>query len=151
VGRKVMEIKMKKFFGEFKEFIMRGNVMDLAVAVIIGGAFQSIVSSLCDDVITPLIQLIISKAIGVDSIDEMTKVLNVGTIQFGHFISAIINFIIMAFIIFILVKIVNKAMAIGKKKEEEEEEATTKICPHCKSEINIEATKCPFCTSDIEE
>ncbi len=146
-----MEIKMKKFFGEFKEFIMRGNVMDLAVAVIIGGAFQSIVSSLCDDVITPLIQLIISKAIGVDSIDEMTKVLNVGTIQFGHFISAIINFIIMAFIIFILVKIVNKAMAIGKKKEEEEEEATTKICPHCKSEINIEATKCPFCTSDIEE
>ncbi|MEE3333853.1 MAG: large conductance mechanosensitive channel protein MscL [Ruminococcus sp.] len=142
---------MKKFFGEFKEFIMRGNVMDLAVAVIIGGAFQSIVSSLCDDVITPLIQLIISKAIGVDSIDEMTKVLNVGTIQFGHFISAIINFIIMAFIIFILVKIVNKAMAIGKKKEEEEEEATTKICPHCKSEINIEATKCPFCTSDIEE
>ncbi|MBQ5398303.1 MAG: large conductance mechanosensitive channel protein MscL [Ruminococcus sp.] len=142
---------MKKFFGEFKEFVMRGNVMDLAVAVIIGAAFQSIVSSLCDDIITPLIQLIISKVIGVNSIDEMTKVLNVGPIQFGHFISAIINFLIMAFIIFILVKAVNKVMSIGKKKEEEEEEATTKICPHCKSEINIEATKCPFCTSDIEE
>lgn len=142
---------MKKFFGEFKEFVMRGNVMDLAVAVIIGAAFQSIVSSLCDDIITPLIQLIISKVIGVNSIDEMTKVLNVGPIQFGHFISAIINFLIMAFIIFILVKAVNKVMSIGKKEEEEEEEATTKICPHCKSEINIEATKCPFCTSDIEE
>ncbi len=145
-----MAIIMKKFFGEFKEFIMRGNVMDLAVAVIIGGAFQSIVSSLCDDIITPFIQLIIGKVIGVESIDEMTKVLNVGPIQFGAFVSAIINFIIMAFIIFILVKIVNKAMTIGKKKEEEEEEATTKVCPHCKSEIHIDATKCPFCTGDIE-
>lgn len=141
---------MKKFFGEFKEFVMRGNVMELAVAVIIGGAFQGIVSSLCDDIITPFIQLIISKIIGVNSIEEMTTVLNVDTIKFGAFISAVINFIIMAFIIFILVKIVNKALTIGKKKEEEEEEATTKICPHCKSEINIEATKCPFCTGDIE-
>lgn len=142
---------MKKFFSEFKEFIMRGNVMDLAVAVIIGGAFQSIVSSLCNDVITPLIQFIIGAMLGVDSIDEMTKVLNVGPIAFGSFISAVINFIIMAFIIFLLVKIVNRAMTIGKKKEEEIEEVTTKICPHCKSEIHIDATKCPHCTADIEE
>ena len=142
---------MKKFFSEFKEFIMRGNVMDLAVAVIIGGAFQSIVSSLCDDVITPLIQYIIGMITGAQSIDEMMQVLNVGPISFGNFISAIINFIIMAFIIFILVKVVNKAMAIGKKKEEEVEEVTTKTCPHCKSEIHIEATKCPHCTADIEE
>ncbi len=141
---------MKKFFGEFKEFIMRGNVMDLAVAVIIGAAFGAIVTALCDKIITPLIQLLIGSIFG-KSIDEMTKVLNVGPIEFGAFISAVLNFIIMAFIIFLMVKAVNKAMAIGKKKEEEEEEATTKICPHCKSEINIEATKCPFCTSDIPE
>lgn len=140
---------MKKFFSEFKTFVMRGNVLDLAVAVIIGGAFQTIVSSLCDDIITPVIQLIISKCIGVDSIEEMTKVLNVGTVQFGNFISAIINFIIMAIIIFILVKMVNKLMNI-KKKDEPEEEPTTKECPFCKSEINIEATKCPHCTSDVE-
>lgn len=142
---------MKKVFGEFKEFVMRGNVLDLAVAVIIGGAFQTIVSSLCNDVITPFIQLIISKCIGVDSIDEMTKVLNVGTIQFGNFISAIINFLIMAVIIFCLVKFINKVMSIGKKKEEEEEEETTKTCPFCKSEIDIEATRCPHCTSVLEE
>lgn len=142
---------MKKVFGEFKEFVMRGNVLDLAVAVIIGGAFQTIVSSLCDDVITPLIQLIISKCIGVDSIEEMTKVLNVGTIQLGNFISAIINFLIMAVIIFCLVKFINRVMSIGKKKEEEEEEETTKTCPFCKSEIDIEATRCPHCTSVLEE
>ena len=142
---------MKKVFGEFKEFVMRGNVLDLAVAVIIGGAFQTIVSSLCDDVITPFIQLIISKCIGVDSIEEMTRVLNVGTIQFGNFISAIINFLIMAVIIFCLVKFINKVMSIGKKKEEEKEEETTKNCPFCKSEIDIEATRCPHCTSVLEE
>ena len=139
---------MKKIFGEFKEFVMRGNVLDLAVAVIIGGAFQTIVSSLCDDVITPFIQLIISKCIGVDSIEEMTKVLNVGTIQLGNFISAIINFLIMAVIIFCLVKFINRVMSIGKKKEEEE---TTKTCPFCKSDIDIEATRCPHCTSVLEE
>lgn len=138
---------MKKLFGEFKTFIMRGNVLDLAVAVIIGAAFQTIVSSLCDDIITPAIQLIISKCAGVDSIDEMTKVLNVGTINFGNFISAIINFLIMAIIIFMIVKAVNKIMTIGKK--EVEEEPTTKECPFCKSEISIEATKCPHCTSDV--
>ena len=141
---------MKKFFAEFKEFIMRGNVMDLAVAVIIGGAFQAIVSSLCDDVITPFIQMIIGWCTGAQSIDEMTKSLNVGPIQFGNFLSAVINFIIMAFIIFILIKVINKAMAIGKKKEEEIEEETEKDCPYCYTKIDIKATRCPHCTSKLE-
>ncbi|MCR5652372.1 MAG: large conductance mechanosensitive channel protein MscL [Ruminococcus sp.] len=141
---------MKKFFSEFKEFIMRGNVMDLAVAVIIGAAFGAIVTALCDKIITPLIQLIIGSIFG-KSIDEMTKVLNVGPIEFGAFISAVINFIIMALIIFLMIKAVNKAMTIGKKKEEEEEAATTKECPFCKSEIAIDATRCPHCTSQLEE
>ena len=141
---------MKKFFSEFKEFIMRGNVMDLAVAVIIGAAFGAIVTALCDKIITPLIQLIIGTIFG-KSIDEMTQVLNVGPIEFGAFISAVINFIIMAFIIFLIIKAVNKAMDLGKKKEEEEEAATTKECPFCKSEISIDATRCPHCTSQLEE
>jgi len=141
---------LKKLISEFKEFITRGNVLDLAVAVIIGGAFQTIVNSLCNDIITPFIQLIISKCLGVKSIDEMTKVLNVGTIQFGNFISAIINFLIMAVIIFTMVKIVNKIMTICKKEEDVVEEATTKDCPYCKSEIDIDATRCPHCTSKLE-
>ena len=121
-----------------------------AVAVIIGAAFGAIVTALCDKIITPLIQLIIGSIFG-KSIDEMTKILNVGPIEFGAFISAVLNFIIMAFIIFLMVKAVNKAMTIGKKKEEEEEAATTKVCPFCKSEIAIDATRCPHCTSQLED
>ena len=137
---------MKKFFGEFKEFIMRGNVMDLAVAVIIGGAFQAIVSSLCDDLISPLLGLF-----GGMNFDGLkAEVLGV-TFTYGKFITAVINFIILALIIFLLVKLVNKAMTLGKKKEEEEEEATTKECPFCKSEIAIDATRCPHCTSKLDE
>ena len=142
---------MKKFMAEFKEFISRGNVMDLAVGVIIGGAFGAIVSSLCDDVIVPCIQLIIGKIIGVNSIEEMTAVLNVGPIAFGKFIAAIINFLIMALIIFLMVKAINKFMNRKKKEEEKEEEATTKTCPFCCSEIDIKATRCPHCTSELKK
>ena len=142
---------MKKFMAEFKEFISRGNVMDLAVGVIIGGAFGAIVKSLCDDVIVPCIQLIIGKIIGVNSIEEMTAVLNVGPIAFGNFIAAIINFLIMALIIFLMVKAINKFMSLRKKEEKEEEEATTKTCPFCCSEIDIKATRCPHCTSELKK
>ncbi|WP_316608382.1 large conductance mechanosensitive channel protein MscL [uncultured Ruminococcus sp.] len=134
---------MKKFFGEFKEFIMRGNVMDLAVGVIIGGAFGAIVTSLTDDIISPLIGLIGD----VDFSDMVAKVGNVD-IRYGAFITAIINFLIMALIIFLMVKAINKVMSIGKKKEEEAA-PTTKKCPHCCEEVNINATKCPHCTGDI--
>lgn len=134
---------MKKFFGEFKEFIMRGNVMDLAVGVIIGGAFGAIVTSLTDDIISPLIGLIGD----VDFSDMVAKIGNVD-IRYGAFITAIINFLIMALIIFLMVKAINKVMSIGKKKEEEAA-PTTKKCPHCCEEVNINATKCPHCTGDI--
>ena len=134
---------MKKFFGEFKEFIMRGNVMDLAVGVIIGGAFGAIVTSLTDDIISPLIGLIGD----VDFSDMVAKIGNV-EVRYGAFITAIINFLIMALIIFLLVKAINKMMSIGKKKEEEAA-PTTKKCPHCCEEVNINATKCPHCTGDI--
>ncbi len=135
---------MKKFFGEFKEFIMRGNVMDLAVGVIIGGAFSAIVTSLTDDIISPILGIF-----GGMDFSELVANVNGAEIRYGAFITAIINFLIMAFIIFLMVKGINKVMSLGKKKVEEE--PTTKVCPFCCSEIDIKATKCPHCTSDVEE
>lgn len=135
---------MKKFFGEFKEFIMRGNVMDLAVGVIIGGAFSAIVTSLTDDIISPILGIF-----GGMDFSELVAKVNGAEIRYGAFITAIINFLIMAFIIFLMVKGINKVMSLGKK--EVEEEPTTKVCPFCCSEIDIKATKCPHCTSDVEE
>ena len=133
---------MKKFFGEFKEFVMRGNVLDLAVGVIIGAAFGAIVTSLTDDIISPLIGSLVKM-----NFDQLSVNINGATLAYGKFITAIINFLIMALIIFLIVKAVNKVMSIGKK--EEEEEPTTKKCPHCCEEVNINATKCPHCTGDI--
>lgn len=135
---------MKKLMGEFKEFIMRGNVMDLAVGVIIGGAFSAIVTSLTEDIISPILGLF-------GNLDFSALVAKVGDVEikYGAFLTAVINFLIMALIIFLMVKGINKLMTIGKKKEEEEEEATTKLCPHCCEEVNINATKCPHCTGDI--
>lgn len=138
---------MKKFMQEFKEFISKGNVMDLAVGVIIGGAFSGIVTSLTDNIINPLIN-----CIGGAEIQGKIHLIGDNYIDYGAFISAIINFVIMAFIIFCIVKGVNKAMSIGRKKEEPAEAApTTKICPFCKSEIPVDAVKCCHCTSDIPE
>ena len=138
---------MKKFLEEFKEFIAKGNALNLAVGVIIGGAFSAIVTSLTDNIINPLIN-----CIGGAEIQGKIHLVGDNYIDYGAFISAIINFLIMAFIIFCIVKAVNKAMALGHKKEDEVAEApTTKICPFCKSEIAVDAVKCPHCTSDITE
>lgn len=134
---------MKNFFNEFKKFIMRGNVIDLAVGVIIGAAFQAIVTSLTSDIISPILGIF-----GGMNFDQLSFTINGATICYGKFITAIINFLIMAFIIFLIVKLVNKVMSIGKKPEKKPE-PTTKKCPFCCSEIDIKATKCPHCTSDI--
>ena len=134
-----------KMLKEFKEFVMRGNVMDLAVGVIIGGAFGAIVTSLTDDIISPILGIFG----GMDFSDLAVNV-NGANIAYGKFITAIINFLIMALIIFLIVKGVNKLMTIGKKKEEEAE-PTTKVCPCCFSEIDIRATRCPHCTSEVPE
>ena len=136
---------MKKFMAEFKEFISKGNVLDLAVGVIIGGAFGSIVNALIDYIINPLIAMIGGTDVG------LAVVVRGQTLDFGKFISAILNFLIIAFVVFLIVKSANKAKDLVSKKEEEEEEATTKTCPFCKSEIAIDATKCPHCTSDIPQ
>ena len=149
---------MKKFTKEFKEFALKGNVIDLAVGVIIGAAFQSIVKSLVDDIIMPVISLITG---GIDfsnwfiSLDGSTyatlagaKEAGASVLAYGNFISAVINFLIMALVIFILLKFINKAKTIGKKYEKPA--TTTKKCPYCLSEIAIKATKCPHSTSIIE-
>ena len=111
---------MKKLLQEFKEFALRGNVMDLAVGVIIGAAFQAIINSLVGDV----------------------------EIRYGAFLTAVINFIIMAVIIFLMVKGMNALAGLGKKKELEK--PAVKMCPYCRSKVAAEATRCPYCTSMLE-
>ena len=152
---------MKKFMEEFKTFVMRGNVLDLAVGVIIGGAFQKIITSMVNDIIMPVITLITG---GVDfkqwflALDGSTyakledaQAAGAATLNYGVFITEVINFLIMAFVIFTIVRTMNKIADAAKPKEEEvPAEPTTKKCPHCCSEIAIEATRCPNCTSVLE-
>ncbi len=151
---------MKGFAAEFKKFIMRGNVIDLAVGVIIGGAFQAIVKSLVDDIVMPVISLATK---GIDFTNKFillgegefatlaeAQEAGVAAIAYGNFINAVLNFLIMAFVIFMLIKCINKVNEKTSKKEEEAPAApTTKECPYCKSEIAIEATRCPNCTSQL--
>lgn len=136
---------MKKFFKEFKEFISKGNVMDLAVGVIIGGAFTAIVNSLVNDIVTPLLSLITggfdfsSLAVSLGEGEEAA------VLSYGAFISAIINFLLTALVIFIIIKSINKF-----RKKTEEPAPTTKECPFCKEKVAIDATRCPHCTSELE-
>ena len=141
-----MKNMLKKFFKEFKEFISKGNVMVMAIGIIIGGAFTSIVSSLVEDIINPFLGLF-----GGMNFDQYSvTLLGDATLNYGKFITAVINFLIMALVIFLIVKLMNGASAkLTVKKEEEEAPVTTKICPYCISEISIEATKCPHCTSAL--
>ncbi len=132
---------MKKFLNEFKAFALKGNVLDLAIGVIIGAAFSDIVTSLTDNFINPILQFITAGA--------RYSWQDIGGFA-SNFLSAVINFIIMAFILFCLVKGINKMMAFGKKKEEAPA-PTTKKCPFCCTDIDINATRCPHCTSVIEE
>lgn len=136
---------MKAFMKEFKEFISRGNVMDMAVGVIIGGAFTAIVTSLVNDIIMPILSLITggfdftALAIAFGEGEEAAS------LNYGSFIQAIINFILIAIVIFVIIKSINK---FSKKKPEEA--PTTKECPYCMEKISIKAKKCPHCTSDVE-
>ncbi len=137
---------LKKILKEFKEFISKGNVMDMAIGIIIGGAFTSIVSSLVEDIINPFLGLF-----GGMNFDRYSiTLLGEATLNYGKFITAVINFLIMALVIFLIVKLMNGASSkLISKKEEEAAPVTTKICPYCISEISIEATKCPHCTSTL--
>lgn len=138
---------MKKFINEFKQFISRGNAMDMAVGVIVGGAFTSIVTSLNKDIITPILAIFG----GVD-FSNLTLKLGMGEnapiLAYGSFITAVINFLITAFIIFCLVKGLNKLSEF--RKHEEPKEPTQKECPYCMSKISIKAVRCPHCTSKLD-
>ena len=145
---------MRKMVQEFKEFIMRGNVMDMAVGVIIGGAFSSIVGSLVNDIVMPLITLITGKI----SFTDLFIDLDGGTYQtladaqaagasvfaYGNFIQKVVEFLIIAFVIFMAIKGMNKL-----HKPAPAPEKTTKTCPYCKSEIHKDAVKCPHCASEV--
>ena len=153
---------------EFKKFATKGNIMDLAVGVVIGGAFQSIVNSLVNDIIMPAVSMLTGKV----DFSNMVFTVNDVSIKYGNFITAIVNFLIIAFSIFLAItyinklnkkmedikhgqldKITSKLLKKNKKKEEKTEETPAeplvKTCPYCYSEINYKATKCPHCTSDV--
>ena len=127
-------------WNDFKAFIMRGNVLDLAVAVIIGGAFGAIVTSLVNDIIMPVIGILTG------GIDFTQLILRVGSaeLKYGMFIQNVINFIIVALVIFMLIRIANRF-----KKPAPPPAVTTKECPYCFSTINLKATRCPECTSEL--
>ncbi|MDF2589331.1 MAG: hypothetical protein K0S41_3172 [Anaerocolumna sp.] len=143
---------------EFKKFALKGNMIDLAVGVIIGGAFNTIVTSLVNDIIMPVFSIFTGNLdftnwfIALDGkyykTIEIAKAEGVATINYGSFLSGVINFLIMAFVLFLLVRQINKIRS--KFTKEIEQQPTTKKCPRCLSDINILATKCPHCTSDVE-
>lgn len=138
-------MSMKKFFEEFKAFALKGNVMNMAVGVIIGAAFSDLVTSFTTNIIQPIIA-----CIGGAEVHGRIGLFGTGNyIDYGAFISSVIYFLIMAFVIFTLVKAMNRIMELGKKKEEAAA-PTTKKCPYCKSEIALDATRCPHCTSKLE-
>lgn len=159
---------IRNIFSEFKKFAMRGNVMDMAVGIIIGAAFTKIVDSLVKDILMPPLGLLMGKIDFANlffvlkngtpeapyaSIDA-AKAAGAVTLNLGFFINAIISFVIVAFAVFILIKIMNTLREKLERKEEETAaaaEPTTKKCPFCDMEISIKATKCPHCTSDLKD
>lgn len=149
---------MKKFVGEFKTFIMRGNVIDMAVGVAVGAAFSSIVNSMVQDIIMPVVSLLTGKVdftnlfIALDGNEYATldaAKAATSVVAYGSFIQAVVQFLIIAFSVFVVVKFINKLRSPFDKKEEPAA-PTTKVCPFCKSEVNIEAVKCMHCASELE-
>ena len=139
---------MKKFLKEFKEFAFRGNVIDMAVGVVIGSAFTGIVTSIVNDLFTPLIALVTG------SVDFSALVVSLGEgadapqLAVGNFIQTVINFLMVALCIFLFVKFINRVRDINHKEVEEAAPAP-RLCPYCKSEIAEDATRCPHCTSEL--
>ena len=153
--------KLKSFAQEFKQFALRGNVIDLAVGVIIGGAFNKIVTSLVNDVIMPPIGKLIGNvdfkelAFALDGSGFITvaqaQAKEIPVIAYGNFINTTIDFILVALSVFVLVKVVNMLYRKRNTEEEKSAEPTTKKCPYCITEIAIEAKRCPNCTSMLEQ
>lgn len=143
---------MKSFIDEFKKFAMRGNVIDMAVGIIIGAAFGKIVDSLVKDIMMPPIGLLLGKVDFSDLKLYLTHGDNPVTVNYGLFINALISFLIVAFAVFILIKAINKLQERMVKEEAAAAPAETaaKICPYCCSEISAQACRCPHCTSELK-
>lgn len=157
---------MKKFINEFKKFALKGNMIDLAVGMIIGTAFNGIVSSLVNTIFMPILSLLTGRidfsnlfvALDGNHYDTLAAAQEAGVacLQYGAFIQKVLEFIMMAFVVFLFVKMITKAREMEAKMEEKRhpkapEEKKTKTCPFCKSEIAIDATRCPHCTSELPE
>jgi large conductance mechanosensitive channel len=150
---------MKQFFKDFKAFAMKGNVLDLAVGVIIGGAFGKIVASLVNDIVMPLIGLIVGNVnlagafyplngkIGEYTTIEATNKAGIGTLNYGMFLQTIIDFLLIALCIFLFIKLM--ARLSFKKKEEAKPSPAVRLCRFCKQPVHEEATRCPHCTSEL--
>ena len=146
---------MRKFLHDFKEFAFKGTIFDLAVGMMIGSAFTAIVTSLVNDIFMPLFGLMTGRVdfsklfftLDGKEYASLSEAENAGAavIKYGSFISAFVNFILIALVIFLFLKIVIRL------KKPKEEPATTKKCPFCKSDINIEAVRCPHCTSVLQD
>lgn len=147
--KEIKQIKEKSagFFKEFKDFILRGNVMDMAIGVIIGAAFKSVVDGLVKDILMPFL----TGLIGSVDYSDVFFVFKGSKILWGDFVAQVFNFVLMGFIIFVFVKLTSAVHNKFSRKKEQEQAPTTKKCPYCKSEIDIEATRCPHCTSVLED
>ena len=151
---------MKKMMNEFKQFAIKGNMIDLAVGMIIGTSFNKIVSSLVNDMIMPLLGIFTGKidfaklyiALDGNTYESLTAAEEAGAacFRYGAFLAGLLDFVIMAFIVFLFVRGINK-LREANKEPEAPKAPTTKVCPFCKSEISLEATRCPHCTSELEK
>ena len=157
--------KVKKWTDEFKTFAVKGNVIDMAVGIIIGAAFGKIVDSMVKDILMPPMGWIMGKVdfanmylslpnsngeiVSYPSL-EAAKAAGAVTINYGLFINTLISFILVSFCVFLLIKVINRLKNVAKTDCEKVEEVTTKDCPYCFTTIDIRATKCPNCTSDIQ-
>lgn len=154
---------MNKLLKEFKQFAIQGNMLDMAVGMIIGSAFKDIVNSVVNDLIMPIVSIFTGRVdfsnmfLALDgktyaTLTEATEV-NAPVLKYGMFITEVINFVILAFVIFMMVKAVNKLRTAAAKPEKPAApaEPTEKVCPYCQSKISIKATRCPHCTSELTE
>jgi len=161
-------VKKKGFVGEFREFLLRGNVIDLAVGIIVGGAFQAIVNTLVNGCVMPIISLItghvnfgnmfVILAKVPDwadpnlrrNLDYVNNTLGLPTLNYGQLITAVINFVIIGFVVYLIVKGINRLRALAQHPQAPQEKPQARKCPYCRAEIDTEATRCPHCTSRLE-
>ncbi|MDR2525226.1 MAG: large conductance mechanosensitive channel protein MscL [Oscillospiraceae bacterium] len=160
----------KRFWGEFKAFVAKGNVISLAVGVVLGGAFQQIVNALVNSVILPIVGFFIKKIDFAQAHWDLTSAFGLGdryntleeaqaaghvVVGYGALLTAVMNFFVIAFVVFMLVRSLNRAGKLGKRLRPKRENAptppVTKKCPYCISEIPVKATRCAFCTSALQE